>query len=78
MGTVTVYRWTKYDITTDEQRTSRRMATADAIARAYGVPIEGTAREIGASELDPGEDGMTPRDFHLRSNRQGFQTQVTR
>jgi hypothetical protein len=74
MGMVTVYRWTKYDITTDEQRPSRRMATAEAIALACGVPVEGTAREIDISELEI--DGMTARDFHLRSNRTGFQTRV--
>ncbi len=75
MASVTVYCWTKYDITTDEQRLSRRMATTEAIARAYGVAVEGTGREVDVSVLEI--DGMTARDFQFRSNRPGFQTQVS-
>lgn len=78
MATVTVHKWKIYDVTTDECRTSRRMATIDAIEWAHGEPIEGTAREVDTSELDPAITGMTPRDFSLRSNRQGFQTMVMR
>jgi hypothetical protein len=74
----TVYKFEVYDITTDESRPSRRMATLDAIARARGTPVEGTGREVETSDLDPAEDGMTPRDFHLRSRRTGFQTVVDR
>ncbi len=49
---------------------------AEAIARAHGTPIEGSGREVEASDFDPAEDGMTARDFHLRSGRKGFQTVV--
>lgn len=76
MGQVTVYKFEVYDITTDQRRVSSRMATLEAIVRARGTPIDGTALEIDGAELDPAEFGMTPRDFRLRSVRTGFQTQV--
>jgi len=76
MAKITVHRFTVYDVTSDQSQTSRRMATAEAIARARGVAIEGTAREIEEVDLDPNEDGMAPRDFHLRLTRTGFQTEV--
>jgi len=77
MSIVTVHKWQKYDISTDEMQVSRRMATAAAIERLGGTLIDGTACEIDVSELDPKLDGMTPRNFHPRTLRFGVQTQVS-
>ena len=77
MVQVTVYRWRRYDITTDETTTSRRYATLAAIEEACGKPIEGSAIEIDEDHLDPQQDGMTPRDY-VPNRRTGFQTEITR
>jgi hypothetical protein len=76
MTKVTVYRFTIYDITTDENRISKRMGTLEGIERVCGTPIEGTAVEIDASELDPEIVGLTPRDWRPRRDGDGFPRQV--
>jgi hypothetical protein len=63
MATVTVYRFRKYDIASDQNIVSRRMATREAIDANCGVVIDGTGVEIDDSRLDPMIDGMTPIDF---------------
>ena len=55
-----------YDAQTDEFLVSRRWATTDAITRARGQAIEGSAREIDASDLEPAVEGMTPRGSKIR------------
>jgi hypothetical protein len=64
MSRVTVYRWSKYDIGTDTERTSHRMGTREAIARHRGTVIENSGAEIDASLLGDEVDGMTTRDFN--------------
>ncbi len=76
MDQVTVYSFQVYDITSDQYRTSLRMATEDAISRARGIALDGSARKINVVDLDPAQPGMTPRNFQLKSDRTGFQTQV--
>jgi hypothetical protein len=63
MATVTVFRFTVYDVTTDENRLSRRMATCEAVNLARGHAIEDTAREVDASAVGREIAGMTDRDF---------------
>ncbi len=75
MAKVTVYNIRFYDLQNDELRISRRMATPKGAARMGGEILEGSAVEIDASRLEPGEE-WTPRDFNPRE-RVGFQTQVT-
>jgi hypothetical protein len=78
MSTVTVYRWQKYDIATDEVLKSRRWATLEAIERACGEPVDRFGVEVDASELDPDTPSMTPRNWRPPSERYGgFQRQVT-
>lgn len=78
MSTVTVYRWQKYDITSDGVQRSRRWAMLDAIERACGEPVDRVGVEVDESELDPDTPGMTPRDWTPPSERHGgFQRQVT-
>ena len=78
MPNVTVYRWRKYDIATDENQTSRRWATLEAIERACGERL-GQGIEVDATELDPHVAGMTPRNWTPPSERHdGFQQRVTR
>lgn len=73
----TVYRFEVYDVTTDEMRLSRRMATADAAARARGSIIEGTALEVPDTDLGAEVPGMTARDYWLlNSGDRGFQRSV--
>jgi hypothetical protein len=51
-----------YDISTDKQVVSRRMATREGAARMKGELLEKTEVEIDESRLEPGEQ-WTPRDF---------------
>lgn len=60
MQKVTVYYFTLYYIRTDQNITSQRPATREAIARCNGVVIEETAQEVEASRLD--SDGFVARD----------------
>lgn len=73
----TVYRFTVYDVTTDENRMSRRMATAEAADRARGEIIEETALEVPDADLGAEIPGMTERDYWLRhTGPKGFQSSV--
>ncbi len=62
MTKVTVYRFRLYDISTDENRQSRRWATLKAIERICGEVLKDTETEVDASVLD--SNGMTERDFN--------------
>jgi hypothetical protein len=62
MPKVTVYKIKVYDISKDESRVSRRMATEKGAAIMCGRIILGTGIEIDADRLEPGEE-WTPRDF---------------
>ena len=78
MTTVTVYRFQKYDIASDQMLVSRRMATREAIQLiAQAEVLEDTALEIDAGEVGTEVNGMTTIGFVpsvLRAG--GFQTQV--
>jgi hypothetical protein len=79
MTKVTVYRFTVYDITTDESRLSRRMGMREAIAWAKGSVVEEASREVDEADLGREVPGMTERDFWVRSDASdGFQRAVTR
>jgi hypothetical protein len=77
MTTVTVYRFRKYDIVSDQMQVSRRMATRAANQTiAQAEVLEDTALEIDASEVSGEINGMTRIGFVpsvLGSS--GFQTQ---
>jgi hypothetical protein len=60
MTQVSVYRFRKYDITTDDYKTSTRMATHEKVAQICAEIIPGTKREINASLLN---DGWTEKNF---------------
>jgi len=77
MTKITVHRFSVYDVQTDENVVSRRMATLEAITRARGEAIKGTAFEIDAADLDPDLDGMTRRGFLPRAEPLGFQRVVS-
>ena len=62
MPTVRVYKVKVYDVTTDESRVSRRMATEEGAAIMRGAIIPETGIEIDADRLEPGEK-WTARDF---------------
>ncbi len=76
MATVTIYRFTLYDIASDGKQKSRRWATREAIERLHGEILEDTATEVEASVLKSDIPGMTERDFNPRA-RTGFQREVT-
>ena len=60
MPRVTVYYFTKYDITAGEVVLSQRPATLETIVSCEGKLIEETAQQVDVSELD--EDGFyTPK-----------------
>lgn len=74
MSKIIVYKVRFYDITTDERRISRRMATEIGAQRMGGEIVEQSGIEIPVSDLEAGEDwtpiGYTPNP------RGGFQSQV--
>jgi hypothetical protein len=64
MTTVTVYKFRKYDIASDQMQTSRRMATREAIQTiARGEILEDTALEVDANEVGGEVSGMTRIGF---------------
>jgi len=67
MAKVRVYRVKVYDIKTDDEILSRRMATREGVAIMRGTPIESTETEIDDSQLERGEQ-WTPRDFKLEED----------
>jgi hypothetical protein len=62
MSKVKVYRVKAYDVSTDQQVESRRMATREGAAAMHGMIIESTETEIDDAQLEPGEQ-WTPIDF---------------
>jgi hypothetical protein len=62
MTTITVYQFTKYDITNDENCRSRRWGTREAIERIGGEVLENTATEVDPAVLGREIDGMTERN----------------
>lgn len=75
MSKVIVYRFRKYNISTDENVESHRWATREAIERVGGEVLEDTATQVDASVLGRQIGGMTERGFDPH-RRTGFQTQV--
>ena len=59
MEKITVYYFTKYDINTDKEVRSKRMATLEYINRVKGTTLRDTAREVNEAEID--ENGRYPR-----------------
>ena len=76
MSKVTVYRFTVYDISADENTRSRRWATLAAIKRIGGAALEDTAVEVDSSAVGTEIPGMTERNFNPHP-RPGFQRAVT-
>ena len=70
-----IFRFHKYDITTDGVRISHRWGTRDGIANVGGTVIEDTGTEVDASLVRSEIPGLTERDFQP-NRRTGFQTQV--
>lgn len=62
MKKVTVYKVKLYDVTNDETRISRRMATEKGAAIMRGAILRETGIEIDADRLEWGEE-WTERDF---------------
>ena len=60
MPRVTVYYFTKYDVTAGKEVFSQRPATLETIVSCEGKLLEETAQQVDVSELD--EDGFyTPK-----------------
>jgi hypothetical protein len=78
MTTVTVYRFRKYNMVSDQMQVSRRMATREAIQTiAQAEVLEGTALEIDAGEVGAEVSGMTRIGFVPSVlTAGGFQTRV--
>ncbi len=75
MSKVTIYQFTKYDISVDGNTKSRRWATREAIERVGGNVLEDTATEVDPSVLGKEIDGMSERNFDPHP-RTAFQAQV--
>jgi hypothetical protein len=75
MGTVTIYQFTLYDITTDGTRKSMRWGTREAIARLGGELLEETAVQVDDGVLGEEVPGLTERGFNPHWQT-GPQTQV--
>jgi len=65
MSNVKVYRFKKYDITTDQMQMSRRMATPEAIDRIGGEIIKSECLEVTPENVGGEYEGMTDRGFWL-------------
>ena len=78
MTTVTVYRFRKYDIGSDQMQVSRRRAPHEAIRTiAQAEVLEETALEIDSSEVGAEVNGMTRIGFGPSVlSAGGFQTRV--
>jgi hypothetical protein len=76
MAKITVYEWSRYELTHDQMTRSRRLGTLEAIERVCGEPDMTRHFEIDEADLDPTAAGMTPRDYKPRGLAE-FQTQVT-
>jgi hypothetical protein len=76
LSNVNIYRFTVYDITTDENRRSHRWGTREGIKAAHGVAVEDMATEVDASFVGEEIAGLTARGFDPHP-RTGFQAQVT-
>lgn len=59
MQKITVYYFTKYNIKTDQEVPSKRMATLEFINRIKGTPLMDTAKEINMTDLD--DNGRYPK-----------------
>ena len=62
MGKVNIYKVKLYNILTDEEVLSRRMATREGAAIMKGRVVESTEIEIDDTRLEPGEQ-WTKKDF---------------
>jgi hypothetical protein len=60
---VAIYRFRLYDISSDENRKSRRWATRETIESLGGEIIESSVVEVNASVVGAENMGMTARDF---------------
>ena len=63
MARVTVYRFTIYDIFSDDNIISKRMGTREGVKKIRGAVIESTAVDIDEAALDPDLPGLTPAGF---------------
>jgi hypothetical protein len=63
MARVTVYRFTIYDIFSDDNIISKRMGTREGVEKIRGAVIESTAVYIDEASLDPDMPGLTPIGF---------------
>jgi hypothetical protein len=69
MTKIIVHRFQVWDVTSDQMRTSSRLATVEAIKNtAHGEPV-GPPIEIDASELSGEIEGMTARNYTAISER---------
>jgi hypothetical protein len=76
LSNVTVYRFRKYNISSDGYDVSRRWGTREAIERVCGEVLEDTAAEVDEAVVATDIEGMTVRGFDPRP-RTDFQRQVT-
>ena len=60
---IRVYQFRMYDICFDEYRTSRRYATAAAVAKIRGAEILDGGVDISVSDIGVDAEGMTVRDY---------------
>lgn len=75
MSSVTIYRFTIYDISRDEHVTSRRWGTRDGIAAVCGAVLEDTGAVVDASAVGGEVEGLTVRDFQPQArSRTEFQS----
>lgn len=75
LSNVTVYRFTVYDIASDDNVRSRRWGTREGIKAVKGAVMEDTGTEIDARFVGGEVDGLTERGFDPHP-RTGFRTQV--
>ena len=77
MSKITIYRFTIYDIGSDDNHLSHRWGTMEGIKRIGGQALADTATEVDASVLTSGIPGLSERDFDPHKRTGDFQRTVT-
>jgi hypothetical protein len=75
MSKIAIYRFSIYDISTDETKISRRWGTLEGIEGVCGTPLEHTQIEGDASDVGTEVPGLTARNLDPHKS-DGFQDQV--
>ena len=76
MATVTIYRFSIYNIQSDTCQTSKRWGTLDGIRSVHGESDKASATEVDESVVRSDVQGLTAIGFNPHARSSGFQRVV--